>query len=70
LFREVNGDVHVDEVLATIEEYGVGAITAAIENLLAALIDILSRLIGEDMAIQLIDQDVPQSRPHDGAREP
>ena len=35
--------------------HGVTAVTAAIEALLAALLDILGRLIGGDMATRLID---------------
>jgi hypothetical protein len=69
LCRETAGNVHLDDVLATIEAHSVEAITEAIEALLAALIDILSRLIGEDMAIRLIDQEVPRSRLGDGAQE-
>ena len=56
--RPSNGDgVYLDGVPASIETHGVAAVTAAIEALLAALIDILGRLIGEDMATRLIDHD-------------
>ena len=64
------GEIHVDNLQASIETHGVAAATAAVEALLAAFIDILSRLIGEDMAIRLMDQDVPRSRPGGGARLP
>jgi hypothetical protein len=67
LYREKTGDIQVDDVLAIIEAHSVDAVTAAIEALIAALIDILSRLIGEDMATRLIDQEVP--RPSLGAQE-
>ena len=70
LCRRRNGDLQVEDVLAIIAAHSVDAVTAAIEAFLAALIDILSRLIGEDMAIRLIDQDVPRSRPSGGAQAP
>lgn len=60
--------IRVENLQASIETHGAPAVTAAIEALLVAFIDILSRLIGEDMAIRLIDQDVPRSRPRGGAR--
>jgi hypothetical protein len=64
------GEIHLDNLQASIEKHGVVAATAAVEALLAAFIDLLSRLIGEDMAIRLMDQDVPRSRPGGGARLP
>jgi hypothetical protein len=70
LCRRRAGDLQVEDVLATIDAYDVDAITAAVEVFLAALIEILSRLIGEDMAIRLIDHDVPRSRPNGGAHAP
>lgn len=63
-------DLQLDAMVARIEAHGVAAVTAAIEALLAALIDILSRLIGEDMAIRLIDPEVSRSRRDGGAPEP
>jgi hypothetical protein len=63
-------ELPLDAIVATVEAHGHTAVTAAIEALLAALIDILSRLIGEDMAIRLIDPEVSRSRLDDGAHEP
>ena len=68
LCRRAAGDIQIDEILPHIEVHGVARVVAAIEALLAALIDILSRLIGEDMAKRLIDRDVPRSRSGRGAR--
>lgn len=69
--RRLNeGGVHLDGVVASVETHGVAEVTAAIEALIAALVDILGRLIGEDMAIRLIDPDLPRSRGGDGAPEP
>jgi hypothetical protein len=63
-------EMHTDKMLAIIEAHGADVATDAMEALLVAFIDILSRLIGEDMAIRLIDPDVPQSRPNGGAGLP
>jgi hypothetical protein len=57
-----DGGNHLDAVLASVEAHGVAAVTAAVEAVLAALIDILARLIGEDMAIRLIDHDAARPR--------
>lgn len=62
------GGIQLDGVVASVEAHGVAAVTAAIEALLAALIDVLGRLIGEDMAIRLIDHDAPRSRTGAGAQ--
>jgi hypothetical protein len=59
--------IHLDGVVASVDLHGVAAVTKALEALLAALIDALGRLIGEDMAIRLIDPDAPPSRSGDGA---
>jgi hypothetical protein len=66
--RRSAANIQIDDLLAAIEARGVVATTTAVEALLGALIDILSRLIGEDMAIRLIDPDVPRPRPNAGAR--
>lgn len=69
--RRLNeGSIHLDGVVAGIEAHGAAAVTAAIEALLATLVDVLGRLIGEDMAIRIIDHDAPRSRTGDGARAP
>jgi len=64
--------VRLDSVVGSVETHGVAATTSAIEALLAALIDMLGRLIGEDMAIRVIDtdHDAPQSRKGGGAQAP
>ncbi len=63
-----NGGIHLDGVVASIETHGAGPVTAAIEALLAALIDVLGRLIGEDMALRIIDQETPRPRSGDGVQ--
>jgi hypothetical protein len=47
----------------SMERYGTDATTDGIVAILMALIDLLSRLIGEDMALKLIDQSVPARGP-------
>jgi hypothetical protein len=70
--RVDNGGIQLDGVVASIETHGAGPVTAGIEALLAALIDVLGRLIGEDMAIRLVDGDhgTPRSQKGDGAESP
>lgn len=68
--RRLNeGGIHLDGVVASVATQGVAPVTAAVEALLASLVDILGRLVGEDMAIRLID-DEPQSRSGDGMKTP
>jgi hypothetical protein len=58
--RRVNGSsVHLEGITAGVESHGVSAVAAANEALLAALVEILVRLIGEDMVMRLIDPDAP-----------
>jgi hypothetical protein len=61
--------IHLEGVAGTAALHGVAPVSAAIEALLAALVDILGRLIGEDMATQLIDHEAPR-RKGDGAPQP
>jgi hypothetical protein len=68
--RYNDGSIHLDGVVAAVEAHGVTAVTAATEALLAALVDVLARLIGEDMAIRLIDHDAAGSRTNGKARAP
>jgi hypothetical protein len=63
--RKLNhGPVHLDNVVASVEAHGVATVTAAIEALLAALLDVLGRLIGDDMAMRLLDQDLAEPSLH------
>jgi hypothetical protein len=56
------GGIHLDGVNASVETHGVATVTAAIEALLATLVDILGRLIGDDMALRLINGDLGPSQ--------
>jgi hypothetical protein len=55
------GGIYLDGVIASIETYGVVEVTASVEALLASLVDVLARLIGEDMAARIIDDTRPPS---------
>lgn len=59
LRRTTDDTIDLDGVVASVEANGAAAVTAAVEALLAALMDVLTRLIGEDMAIRIIDADAP-----------
>ncbi|MEO7084129.1 MAG: hypothetical protein ABI442_20660 [Gemmatimonadaceae bacterium] len=58
--RQLKGArVAFDGVFAAVELHGVATVRVAIEAFLAALVEILIRLIGEDMASRLIDPPIP-----------
>jgi hypothetical protein len=70
-FRKLNhGVIQLDGVVASVETHGVAPVTAAIEAMLAALLDVLGRLIGEDMAMRLLDQDLAGPSSDGGTRTP
>jgi len=60
--RNNGGGVDLD-VLAGVQGHGAAAVAAGLECLLAALIDVLSELIGVDMARALLDYDDSQPAP-------
>lgn len=62
-----NGAIRLDGMVAGVDAHGVVPVTSAIEALLASLLDVLGRLIGEDMAMRLLDHDLPGPSP-DGRR--
>jgi hypothetical protein len=51
------------DIATAVEAHGVRAVGASLESLLAALVDILSDLIGEDMARTLLDHDRSPQKP-------
>jgi hypothetical protein len=60
--RRMDGrEIRLDGVVTSVEVHGIAAVDAAIEALLATLVDVLGRLIGEDMALRLLDLDARQS---------
>ncbi len=56
-------DPCLERLPESVERYGTDAVTEGIIAMLMALIDLLSRLIGEDMALKLLDQPVPLRGP-------
>lgn len=53
--RRDGREIHLDGVAAALETHGHAAVDAAITALLTTLVEILGRLIGEDMAMRIID---------------
>lgn len=70
LRRSDTGDVRLDGIAASVDAHGIEAVTAAAEALLAAVLDILTRLIGEDMATRLIVRDGAQPGTRNEPRAP
>jgi len=56
------------DIATAVEAHGVLAVGASLESLLSALVDILSDLIGEDMARALLDHDGSPQRPAEPGR--
>jgi len=52
---------YVDGVMETIDAYGSAQTAEAIESMLASLIELLGRLIGDDMAMKLIEGTLSES---------
>jgi len=53
--RVTDSNIQLDGVVASIDRHGLPAVTVALESLVAALVDLLSSLIGADMVLNLID---------------
>ena len=66
LRRNSDGGISFDVLVTSVDVHGVGPVTAAIEALLATLIDILIRLIGEDMTIRLTTAEAAMQSPANG----
>ena len=64
LQRRDGDSIRIDGVAASVDAHGLEEVAAAIEALLTAVIDILTRLIGEDMATRLISGDDIQRPPY------
>jgi hypothetical protein len=64
---------YVDGVAETIMAHGDAATAEAVESMLVRLVDLLGRLIGDDMAMKLIGQSLPTTErgnaASDGRRE-
>ena len=58
---------YIDGVAATIMAHGDAATAEALESMLVHLVELLGRLIGDDMAMKLIDRSLFASERSDGA---
>lgn len=56
-------EIQLDGVAAAVAQHGLGTVEAGVGALFASLLGILERLIGEDMALRLIDFDARESSP-------
>ena len=70
VLRNEHDDIHVNGVAASVEKHGISPVTSAVEAFIAVLVDVLARLIGEDMATQIIDRDDPPKSRTRGGVEP
>ena len=55
--RQDERGIHLDGVVAAVETTSSAQATAAVEALVGALMDVLGKLIGEDMAIRIMNLD-------------
>jgi hypothetical protein len=70
LRRPGDDDIHFDAIAASADRRGTDDVAAAVAALIASVIEILTRLIGEDMAIRLFDDDAPEPSTPDRDRVP
>ena len=62
-------DPYVDGTAETITAYGDAATAEGLESMLVRLVELLGRLIGDDMAVKLIEQSLAPSHGSDGAAD-
>ena len=55
VWRQDGREIHLDGVAAAMDMHGQAAVTAGVDAMMATLVEVLGRLIGEDMAIRIID---------------
>jgi len=60
---------YLDGVAETVDQHGAGETVDALGSMLVVLIELLGRLIGDDMATKLIERDLAESAGDDGNRE-
>ena len=58
--RPAGVDVSLDSLSASIARHGAPVVASAIEHLIASVVEILSNLIGADMALTLLEYDGPR----------
>lgn len=57
--RRDRDGVHLDGIAASVDLHGIAAVSAAVNALLAALFEVLARLIGEDLALRMMGLETP-----------
>jgi hypothetical protein len=68
VLRNEHDIVHLNGVAASVEKHGAPQVASAVEAFVAVIVDVLARLIGEDMAIQIIDPAPRKSRKRGGVK--
>lgn len=66
-FRE-RADPALEGVTESIEAHGAAAVAVGLESLLVALLELLRRLLGEELTARLVEQSVPDRAPDDERR--
>ena len=67
--RAGDAGIRLDGLTAGVDRHGVATVAAAVEALLAALVELLAGLIGADMVLNILDNDGGPTRPPSG-RQP
>jgi hypothetical protein len=68
MWRQDGREIHFDTISAATDSYGYPAVAAAFAALHGALIEVLGRLIGDDMALRIINLDALPGEPREGSR--
>ena len=55
VYRQDGREFHLDGISAAFEQHGPAAVIAGVDAMMTSLVEVLGRLIGEDMAIRIID---------------
>jgi hypothetical protein len=64
--RDDGREIFLDRVPAAVEQHGLPAVEAAVAALREALLEVLGRLIGKDMAMRIIDLPEPSGERREG----
>ncbi len=62
-------EITLERVIAAVDAHGAAATASGAEALLSALFEILARIIGEDMAISIMDQERSRPAQRDGGSQ-
>jgi hypothetical protein len=70
LCRLDQGGIRIDHVAAGVAAHGTPVVTAALEGLIAGLLEVLGSLVGADMALNLLELDGPPSSASNNGQRP